>query len=90
MPDKKCTYNAITFQYPIGLTSTDDPMIGKKSHRFWIFQIRSKRETISRWPRKVWRSQPLRGYYCKITPWFLLVLILGFTKKDVCWKVTSS
>ena len=30
MPDQKCTEHAVTLKDPIGLPSTDDPMIGEK------------------------------------------------------------
>ena len=33
-PDQKCTEHVVTFQDPIGLPGTDDPLIGEKVANF--------------------------------------------------------
>ena len=38
-PAQKCTEHAVTFQYSIDLTSTDDPLMGEKVANFDFFKI---------------------------------------------------
>ena len=44
MPYQKCTDNVVTFQDSIGLSSTDDPLIGGKVTNF-EFSISTKKKT---------------------------------------------
>ena len=41
-PAQKCTEHAVTFQYSIGLPSTDDPLIGEKVANFKFSKINQK------------------------------------------------
>ena len=58
------TYNP-TFEYSIGLPSTDDPLIGEKVTNFEFSKL-TKKKTVSSWSNKIWkrrRSQPSGEFF---------------------------
>ena len=55
MPAQKCTEHAVTFQYSIGLPSTDDPMIGEKTTNFEF--SKSTKKTVSSWSNKFGKGE---------------------------------
>ena len=62
-PDQKCTDHAVTFQYSIGLPSTDDPLIGEIVTNFEFSKLTKKKNCFQLSGSNHIREKLTSGYH---------------------------